>query len=103
MEDKELLTAAQAATRLHVTKRTILRWARENKIGCVRASRKVIYFTGAAIDKFLQVRAFDVESPTINHKEAGRKMTSPKTKKGGGKRTSGELSGNLRKEVMSWL
>ncbi|MGO9566017.1 MAG: helix-turn-helix domain-containing protein [Desulfomonilaceae bacterium] len=103
MEEKELLNAADAATRLHVAKRTILRWAREGKIGYVRVSRKVILFTGEAIDKFLQNRAFDVESPTTNHKEAGRKMTSPKTKKGGGKKTSGELSGNLRKEVLSWL
>ncbi|MGB6067420.1 MAG: helix-turn-helix domain-containing protein [Desulfomonilaceae bacterium] len=103
MEQNELLTAADAATRLHIAKRTLLRWARENKIGCVRASRKVIYFTGEAIDKFLQDRAFGVESSTTNHKEAGRKMTSPQTKKGGGKKTSGEMSGNLRKEVLSWL
>jgi len=103
MEEKELLTAAQAATRLHIAKRTLLRWARENKIGCVRASRKVIYFTGEALDRFVQSKAFDVESPTTNRKEAGRKMTSQQTKKGGGKRKSGELSGNLRKVVMSWL
>jgi excisionase family DNA binding protein len=103
MEQNELLTAAQAATRLHIAKRTLLRWARENKIGCVRASRKVIYFTGEAIDKFLQNRAFDVESPTTKHKEAGRKIASQQTKKGGGKKASGELSGNLHKEVMSWL
>jgi len=87
MEEKELLTAAEAATRLHVAKRTILRWAREGKIGYVRVSRKVILFTAEAIDRFVQRRAFDVESPKMNHQEAGRQITSPKTKKGGGKKT----------------
>jgi excisionase family DNA binding protein len=103
MEEKELLTAAEAATRLHIAKRTLLRWAREGKIGYVRVSRKVILFTSEAIDRFTQAREFVVESPATNHKEAGRKMTSPKAKKGGGKKTSGEMSGDLRKEVLSWL
>jgi excisionase family DNA binding protein len=103
MDGKELLSAAEAATRLYVTKRTILRWAREGKIGYVRISRKVILFTAEAIDRFTQAREFVVESATTNHREAGRRTTSPKTKKGGGKKTSGELSGDLRKEVMKWL
>jgi hypothetical protein len=103
MDGKELLSAADAVTRLYVTKRTILKWAREDKIGCVRASRKVILFRTGDIDKFVQRRAFDVEYPTMNHREAGRRITSPKTKKGGDKKTSGELSGDLRKEVITWL
>ncbi len=101
MEQNELLTAAHAATRLHIAKRTLLRWTRENKIGCVRASRKVIYFTGEAIDKFLQSRAFDVQSPTINHKEAGRKIASPEIKKGGSRHSSRKSWRSL-KEVTSW-
>jgi excisionase family DNA binding protein len=80
MEEKELITAAQAATRLHVAKGTILRWAREGKIGHVKASRKLILFTAEAIERFTQAREFVVESPTTNHKAAGRKMTSPAMK-----------------------
>ncbi|MGO9116058.1 MAG: helix-turn-helix domain-containing protein [Desulfomonilaceae bacterium] len=102
MEGKEL-TAEAAAARLCVTKRTILRWAREGKIECVRASRKVVLFTSDAIERFLQSRTIEVKSETTNHQQAGRMMTSPEKRKGGGKKNSGELSGDLRKEVLSWL
>ena len=103
MEEKELLTAEAAAAKLRITKRTILRWARESKLECVRASRKVVLFTSDAIEMFLQSRTIQVKSETTNHQQAGRKMTSPQTKKGGDKKNSGELSGDLRKEVLSWL
>ena len=101
MEEKELLTADAAAARLHIAKRTILRWAREGKIGYVRVSRKVILFTGEAIDQFTKAREFVVESPVTNHKAAGRKMTSKQTQKGGGRQSSRKSWRSL-KEVTSW-
>src|SRR5208283_1910987 len=97
---KELLSADEAASKLKITKRTILRWAREGKIECVRISAKVVLFAVEAIDRFVQRRTFGIESPAVNHRGAGRKMTSPEPRKGG-TRASGELWRDLRKEVLS--
>ena len=97
---KELLSADEAASKLNITKRTILRWAREGKIECVRISAKVVLFTAEAIDRFVDSKTFEVESPAVNHRGAGRKMTSPEPRKGG-TRTSGELWRDLRKEVLT--
>jgi len=102
MDGKELLSADETAAKLNISRRTLLRWARERKIECVRISRKVVFFTGAAIDKFLQAGTIGVESPHVNHKGAGRKMTSPAERKGGGTRVSGESWQDLRTEVLSW-
>ena len=101
MEETQLLTAAEAATKFHQTRRTILRWAREKKIESVRVSRKVVLFTAGGIEKFVKSKTSGIESVARNHQPAGRK-TSPETKKGGSKKTSGELWGDLRKEVLSW-
>ncbi len=103
MPGKELLTAAKAAERLTITKRTLLKWARENRIDSVKLSKKVVIFTTEAIDEFVKSREHKVEPAPINHQAAGRKMTSPEKRKGGAKKNSGELSGDLRKEVLSWL
>ncbi len=100
---KELLSADEAASKLKITKRTLLRWAREGKVECVRISAKVVLFTAEAIDRFVGRRTFEVESPAVNHRGTGRKITSPKPmRKGGDNRTSGELWKDLRKEVMQW-
>ena|SRR5271157_3143875 len=100
---KELLSSDEAASKLKITKRTILRWARDGKIECVRISAKVVLFTAEAIDRFVGSRTFEVESPAVNHRGAGRKMASPKPmRKGGDNRTSGELWKDLRKEVKQW-
>jgi excisionase family DNA binding protein len=102
MSEKELLTAAEAAERLKITKRTLLRWARETRIESVKLSRKVVLFTAEAIDDFIKSREHKVEPARTSHQGA-RKMASPTpTKKGGNRRTSGELWKDLRKEVMQW-
>jgi excisionase family DNA binding protein len=103
MPGKELLKPDEAAARLQITKRTLLRWARENRIESVKLSRKVVLFTAEAIDDFVTGRAKTVEPAPMNHQGAGRKMTSPTpTKKGGDKRNSGESWRDLRQEVSSW-
>ena len=84
MPEKELLTAVKAAERLTITKRTLLKWARENRIDSVRLSKKVVIFTAEAIDEFVKSREHEVEPAPINHQAAGRKMTSSEKKKGGG-------------------
>ena len=98
---KELLSPDEAASRLNVTKRTILRWAREGKIECVRISAKVVLFTAEGIEKFVKSKTSGIESVARNHQPAGMKMTSQEKRKGG-KPLSGELWGDLRKEVLSW-
>ena len=103
MPEKELLTAADAAEKLRIEKRTVLKWARENKIESVKVSRKVVLFTAAAIDDFVQRRLKKIEPAPMNHQRAGRKMASPNpTRKGGDRRTSGESWRDLRQEVSSW-
>lgn len=103
MSGNELLTAAEAAEKLRIDKRTLLKWARENKIESVKLSRKVVLFTADAIDEFVKSRAKKVEPALINHQGAGRKMASPTpTKKGGDRRPSGESWQDLKKEVLSW-
>ena len=57
MSEKELLTADEAAKKLRIAKRTLLRWARENRIETVRFSRKMVLFTPEAIDGFVTSRA----------------------------------------------
>jgi len=104
MSEKELFTAAEAAEKLRIAKRTLLRWARENKIQTVRLSRKVVLFTDEAIDGFVKSRERKIEPAPETHRGAGKRMTSPiPKKKGGDRKHSGELSGDLRKEVLSWL
>jgi len=103
MSDNELLSAAEAAQKLKITKRTLLRWARENQIESVRLSRKVVLFAAEAIDDFVTSKSKKIECAPRNHKGAGRKTASlTPTKRGGDKRTSGELWKDLRKEVRQW-
>src|SRR5208283_3260267 len=98
MERNELLTAAEAASKLKISQRTILKWAREGKIECVKISRKVVLFAEDAIDRFVKCKTIGIESERTNHQRAGRKMTSlTPTRKGSDRPSSGELLGDLRK------
>ncbi len=102
MPEKELLTAAEAAEKLRIAKRTLLRWARENKIESVRISEKRILFTEEAIERFLQSRTHGIESTPVKKDRTARKPACPEPKEGGGKRSSGEMWRGLRKEVHTW-
>ncbi len=102
MSEKELLTAAETAGKLRIAKRTLLRWARENKIESVRVSEKKILFTVEAIERFLQARTRGIESGPVKKERGDRTPVRPKLKEGGGKRSSGEMWRGLRKEVQTW-
>jgi excisionase family DNA binding protein len=103
LSGNDLLTAAEAAEKLRIEKRTLLKWARENKIQSVNLSRKVVLFTAEAVNDFVKGGAKKMEPAPTNHEKAGRKSSSPiLPKKGGGKRTSGESWRDLRQEVSSW-
>jgi excisionase family DNA binding protein len=102
MSGKELLTAAEAAKELRIAKRTLLRWARENKIESVRVSNKKILFTENAIEKYIQTRTNGTDSATIKRDRKSRRQAQLKPKQGGDKRSSGEMWRGLRKEVHKW-
>lgn len=100
---KELLTAAEAAKRLKITKRTILKWARAGRIERVKISGKVVLFTAEAIENFLKKQTNEVEFPTRGIQHAVRTASSPQSsRKGGACRNSGESWRDLRQEVSSW-
>ena len=102
MPGKELLKPDEAAARLQITKRTLLKWARENKIESVRVSEKRILFTEEAIERFLQARTHGIETGLVKKDRTDRKPACPEPKEGGGKRSSGEMWRGLRKEVHTW-
>ena len=102
MSGDELLTAAEAANKMRIAKRTLLRWARENRIESVRISEKRILFTEEAIERFLQARTHGIESTPVKKYRTARKLAGPEPKEGGGKRSSGEMWRGLRKEVHTW-
>ena len=100
---KELLSADEAASKLKITKATLLKWARQGKIERVKISAKVVLFTAEALDKFLQDRTNEVESKPTNYKDAVRtaSVLTP-LKKGGGKKNTGESWRDLRQKDSSW-
>ncbi len=102
MSGKELFTAAEAAKKLRIEKRTLLKWARENKIESVRISEKRILFTEEAIERFIQAKTNGIESAPVKKDRTARKPACPKPKEGGGQSSSGEMWRGLRKEVHTW-
>jgi excisionase family DNA binding protein len=79
-----LQTANEAADRLRIAKRTLLRWARERKIESVRVSEKRILFTEEAIERFIQTRTNGTDSATNQRNQKSRRPAQPKPKEGGG-------------------
>jgi excisionase family DNA binding protein len=102
MPEQELLTADEAAAKLRIEKRTLLKWARENKIESVRLSEKKILFTEQAIERFLQTRTHGIDSAPVKKDRTARQKARPRPKEGGGKRSSGEMWRGLREEVHTW-
>jgi len=101
-KEKLLLTADEAAAIMSISKRTVLKWARDKKIESVKISPKVVRFTPEAVEEFLKSNTSGVEYQTPSSKQAGRKTASPQPRKGGDRRLSGELWSDLRKEVRQW-
>jgi excisionase family DNA binding protein len=99
---KELLSADEAASTLNVTRRTILRWARDRRIESVRVSRKIILFPDSALENFVNDKTLGVESAMMNRPRSDIRTGGPQVKKGGDNRSSGESWQDLKKEVLSW-
>ena len=100
---KELMTAAEAAEYLSITKRTILKWARAGRIERVKISGKVVLFSAEAVENFLNQQRNEVKSQSRGNEHAVRTASSPQSRrKGGGKHSSGGSWRDLRQEVSSW-
>lgn len=84
MEDKDLLTPEEAASILRITKRTVLKWARDNKVECVRLSSKVVLFTRQAIYDFRDKHTQALQASPKPRRRALRSVPIP-NKKGGEK------------------
>lgn len=57
----DLLSAEEAAMRLRVSRRTLLKWARKGKIGCIRLSAKMIRFSEDQIAEFILRMTHEME------------------------------------------
>ena len=99
---KELINADEAARLLNVTRRTLLRWAREKRIESIIISKKKILFSLEAVDEFLRSKTNTVKSRRMNLKGTGRIKTGPKSRKGGDGPRSRKSWRSLRKEVTTW-
>ena len=102
MSDKEFLTAAEAAERLRITTRTLLKWAREGSIESVRVSKKKILFTEDAIGTFVKGKTNIVESPSQRAESSVKHVHRGRSMKGGGAGSSRKSWRSLRKEVTTW-
>jgi excisionase family DNA binding protein len=52
--NSDLLTTRELAARFGVTVETVARWVRERRIPCIRASRRVVRYDLAAVERALQ-------------------------------------------------
>jgi excisionase family DNA binding protein len=99
---RELLTAGETAEKLGISRRTLLRWARDNRIQSVKISRKKILFRREAVEDFLKTCTNGVESH-LKYKGSGiRRTTAAAPERGGDGRRSRKSWRDLRKEVATW-
>ena len=98
----DFMTAAEAASKLNITKRTLLKWAKEGRIESVRVSRKKILFTEEAVDTFVKKMTNAVESAPKHIKSPVRHIDRARPMKGGEKKNSRKSWRSLREEVTTW-
>jgi excisionase family DNA binding protein len=60
-EPRKLLTIEQAATLLGIHAATLYRWARQNKVPCIRMGRRVIRFDPPSLEHFLAGKTVEVK------------------------------------------
>ncbi len=94
------MTPEDVAYEFSVDKRTVLRWARDGILDCVRRSRKTIRFNREYINSVGIIGAKDIKSESTPNKDKIRVTNSTTPKKKGDKKTSRESSWrSLREEV----
>lgn len=80
----EFLTPEEVACAFAVDKRTILKWAREGKLECLRPSKKTVRFTRESVLSFAKASTEDIQS----------KKSSKTMKTGGADRIIKSRGGN---------
>ena len=103
MSGKELLSAGEAAEKLRITKRTLLKWARTGRIARIKISGRVVLFTVEAVENFLKQNQNDVRLRTMKSEHARRTACSPNASRKGENGPSSRKSWrSLREEVATW-
>lgn len=93
-----LMTPEDVAVMFYVERRTVLKWAREGKIDCIRPSRKIVLFNREYINSLGRSSSQDIESRTTRNKnDRARNSSSPR--KEGERKASGKSWRSLREEV----
>jgi excisionase family DNA binding protein len=96
----KLLTPEDVASLLAVDKRTVLKWARDGKLGRVKISGKVILFTSESVNLFVKSKIQGVESVTTPKPKPRARSEKSITRKGGLSQSSRKSSWrSLREEV----
>jgi excisionase family DNA binding protein len=100
-EALEYMTPEEVACVFSVDKRTILKWAREGKLACLKLSKRTIRFTRGSVLSFAEMSKEDVESETSSITVKGRE-TDKILKRRGGNKTTPRISSwrSLREEVI---
>lgn len=99
-----LLSAEEAAVRLNVSKRTLLKWARKGKIGCIRLCAKMIRFSEDQLAEFIRRMTHEMQ-PEIATPPVAMLSSKPSTRiQREAQRKQGDTASwkELRKEMDSW-
>ena len=94
-----LMTPEDVAYEFSVDRRTVLKWAREGKLDCIRRSKKIIRFNREYIKSLERSGAEYIESPSTNKKTEDWVKNSSTTKKKGDIKASRKSWRSLREEV----
>ena len=92
------MTPEDVAYEFSVDRRTVLKWAREGKIDCIRRSKKIIRFNREYINSLGRSSTEDIESLATRNKE-DRVKNSSTPKKRGERKASRKSWRSLREEV----
>jgi len=94
------MTPEDVAALFCVDRRTVLKWAREGKLNCIKPSKKTIRFSREAVYSFARTGYHGIESGVSQNRMRERVPDSPRIKGKGGSRASRESSWrSLREEV----
>jgi excisionase family DNA binding protein len=105
-DTNDLLSAEEAATRLIISKKTLLKWAREGTIGSVRLSAKMIRFSEEQLTEFIRRMTHEIRpektrrSPAVSPRQVAQPPFKPAGKQES-KMSPKEIRKRLREEMQS--
>ncbi len=93
------MTPEDVAYEFSVDRRTVLKWAREGNLDCIRRSTKIIRFNREYIKSLERSGTEYIESPSTSNKTEDRVKNSSTPKKKGDRKASRKSWRSLREEV----